>query len=585
MTSGKRYWSDGTPVAGQQFEYAFDDIGNRTATKAGGDSLGGSLRSATYGANTLNQYTNRTVSGTFDVLGIAHAAATTTVNSASTYRKGEYFHKAVSVDNSTGAVYQAVTVQASATNGTDTSSGNVFLPKAAEVFTYDADGNLTSDGRWTNRWDAENRLVEMQALSSIPSGAKKDVKFIYDSEGRRISKTVSNWTGSAWALSYDNRFLYDAWNLIAEVTATNGATVCSYIWGVDLSGSLQGAGGVGGLLAVSPAGNGTHFVGFDGNGNVAGLIGGSTGTNSAQFEYGPFGETTRTSGNMAAMTLLRFSTKYSDVESDLFHYGFRIHSPTAGRWLARDPLGEKASADLYAFVRNDPNNRFDVDGRREPADKDPARGSPRNYSCSGKCGKAIDGWLIAEIQAQKKGWVAWTTENPRKNILVDYFRWALANQYYKGGQQFTFNGPMSGCGTRASASAPGCGFTVTVCGNCVHTSTLGNIMFGLIGAFAGFSQDQLDYATTIKRLTLNTIDPYDEKAYKLGLDLYAKLAISPSVDSLCSAFNQALTANPAALRVGNETGGNNDYSSCGPCSQKTAETQHGGNSQPAGHYY
>jgi YD repeat-containing protein len=29
VTSGKRVWQDGTPVAGQQFEYAFDDIGNR----------------------------------------------------------------------------------------------------------------------------------------------------------------------------------------------------------------------------------------------------------------------------------------------------------------------------------------------------------------------------------------------------------------------------------------------------------------------------------------------------------------------------------------------------------------------------
>ena len=29
VTSGKRFWADGTPVAGQQFEYGFDDIGNR----------------------------------------------------------------------------------------------------------------------------------------------------------------------------------------------------------------------------------------------------------------------------------------------------------------------------------------------------------------------------------------------------------------------------------------------------------------------------------------------------------------------------------------------------------------------------
>jgi YD repeat-containing protein len=40
VISGKKYWSDGTPVAGQQFEYGFDDIGNRKQIKAGGDENG-----------------------------------------------------------------------------------------------------------------------------------------------------------------------------------------------------------------------------------------------------------------------------------------------------------------------------------------------------------------------------------------------------------------------------------------------------------------------------------------------------------------------------------------------------------------
>ena len=37
VTSGKRYWSDGTNVAGQQFEYLFDDIGNRLSASSGGN--------------------------------------------------------------------------------------------------------------------------------------------------------------------------------------------------------------------------------------------------------------------------------------------------------------------------------------------------------------------------------------------------------------------------------------------------------------------------------------------------------------------------------------------------------------------
>src|SRR5438445_5664932 len=56
VTSGRKVWADGTPVAGAQFEYGFDDIGNRTSTKAGGDQSGAGLRPASYAANLRNQY-------------------------------------------------------------------------------------------------------------------------------------------------------------------------------------------------------------------------------------------------------------------------------------------------------------------------------------------------------------------------------------------------------------------------------------------------------------------------------------------------------------------------------------------------
>ena len=90
VKSGKRYWSDWTPVAGQQFEYVQDDIGNRTSTKVGGDASGSNLRSASYTPDNLNRYTSRTVPGAVDVTGIANASATVTVNSQTAYRKGEY---------------------------------------------------------------------------------------------------------------------------------------------------------------------------------------------------------------------------------------------------------------------------------------------------------------------------------------------------------------------------------------------------------------------------------------------------------------------------------------------------------------
>src|SRR5262249_206666 len=76
VTSGKRYWSDNSAVAGQQFEYSFDDIGNRRSTASGGDNAGANLRSASYTANNLNQYVTRDVPGYINVLGSANSNAT-----------------------------------------------------------------------------------------------------------------------------------------------------------------------------------------------------------------------------------------------------------------------------------------------------------------------------------------------------------------------------------------------------------------------------------------------------------------------------------------------------------------------------
>ena len=57
VISGKRFWADGSPVAGQQLEYAYDDIGNGTSSKEGGDASGLNLRSVGCACNDVNQCT------------------------------------------------------------------------------------------------------------------------------------------------------------------------------------------------------------------------------------------------------------------------------------------------------------------------------------------------------------------------------------------------------------------------------------------------------------------------------------------------------------------------------------------------
>ncbi len=359
VTSGKKYWSDNTPVAGQQFEYSFDEIGNRTQTKSGGDSLGGNLRVASYENKNLNQLTNRAVPGTLDVIGNALAGATVTVNSQATTRKGSYFHAAVPVNNGTTNVYQSITNVATL-GGSFITNGNVFVPKNTEVLKYDLDGNLTNDGRWTLTWDGENRLISMIS-TNVVDAAKKKILFNYDWRGRRVSKLLSNYVSGAWQLATNQTFVYDGWNLFL-LNGSGGVRFFTH--GTDLSGTMQGAGGVGGLLGILEQGttSSNYFVAYDGNGNVAGLVSAHNGTISAQYEYDPFGNVVRSTGTKALMNPLRFSSKYQDDESGWSYYGYRYYNPVVGRWVSRDPIEEVGGLNLYGFVENAPSLRFDALG-------------------------------------------------------------------------------------------------------------------------------------------------------------------------------------------------------------------------------
>ena len=49
-------------------------------------------------------------------------------------------------------------------------TGHVFVPKTPETFTYEADGNLTLNGRWNYTWDAENRLIMVESQSGYAFG-------------------------------------------------------------------------------------------------------------------------------------------------------------------------------------------------------------------------------------------------------------------------------------------------------------------------------------------------------------------------------------------------------------------------------
>ena len=255
--------------------------------------------------------------------------------------------------------YEAGTTTAYSANNV-----NQYTEVGSAQPSYDADGNLVDDGTRTFAWSASGHLTDA-ATSSRRLWAD------YDHLGRRTFRATDRRSGFHWSISDEREFVYDGWNLIHEHRydyQDDSDTDIEYFWGPDLSGTLQGAGGVGGLVAVSIDGD-FYFPGYDNNGNVIGYWN-EDGELVAEYAYDAFGNTTYEDGDMADVFPHRFSTKYYDAETDLYYYGYRYYSPSLGRWISRDPIGEEGGNNLFLFVNNDPCSWFDLYGELSQDQKD-----------------------------------------------------------------------------------------------------------------------------------------------------------------------------------------------------------------------
>ena len=214
---------------------------------------------------------------------------------------------------------------------------------STNILAYDINGNLLTNGVWSYAYDAQNRL------SDVWSNGIWVLSNAYDANARRVIKRTQEGT---------RYFLYDGWNLIQEtfITAAGETNVSHYVWGKDLSGTFQGAGGVGGLFAVL-CNNEVFIPSYDNNGNVVSYSD-SEGVSVCELRYDAYGDVSSKNGINIDVSF-QFSTKYYDGEIQLLYYGFRFYTPIAGRWMTRDPIGESDCLNLCLFVWN--NGLFGID--------------------------------------------------------------------------------------------------------------------------------------------------------------------------------------------------------------------------------
>jgi RHS repeat-associated protein len=324
VTAVSNFWNS-VPVS--SYAYANDVLGRRTARV---DSNGSVVKDNAFGYNQRSEVTN-----------------------------------AIMGANAYGYVYDPIgnRLRANA-NGAETEYTsnplNQYEAVAAAAPAYDADGNMITNGPWAYTWDGENRLA---------SACSNDVLLVtnaYDHQSRRIGKSVCVRESPSFEfqVSRSHTFLYDGWNPIREIVSRLDAPnppnslTNYYTWGLDLSGTLQGAGGVGGLLAVTCVSSSTsnllpltYYPLYDANGNVTAYLD-ATGAAAASFEYDAFGNTISEPVAEGPHLPYRFSTKYLDDETGLYYYGYRFYTPEQGRWVSRDPIEESLEYNVYGMVGN-----------------------------------------------------------------------------------------------------------------------------------------------------------------------------------------------------------------------------------------
>src|ERR1043166_8142882 len=167
-------------------------------------------------------------------------------------------------------------------------------------------GNLCTKPLRTSECDDENRLTAVTLEEDWRT------TFVHDGVGRLRQRQERTWQFVdppgiyVWGAQAGVYCVYDDKRVIQERHAASTPTV-SYTRGLDLSGGLQGAARVGGLLALSQLStpDSQHFYYHaDGNGNITYMIDGSQAM-VASYRYDAFGNTIDQSGSLAAANVYR----------------------------------------------------------------------------------------------------------------------------------------------------------------------------------------------------------------------------------------------------------------------------------------
>jgi len=233
-----------TPRGNENFGYGYDPAGNlllrtnNTLIQTFNTDNANELVNITRNNNLLTVAGSMTSSNAFTVNGQAASIyhdLTFAVTNGVSLADGLNVLTAVAVSNSVPMTNKTVE----------------FLPASVGI-ANDANGNLISDRLHGYDYDCANQLTRITVTNILKA------EFSYDGLGRKRIRKEFTWQTNQWLETNELHYVYDGLLVIQE-RASNNTPLVTYTRGVDLSGTMQGAGKCQSSLLTQGVGKCPHY--------------------------------------------------------------------------------------------------------------------------------------------------------------------------------------------------------------------------------------------------------------------------------------------------------------------------------------